>query len=160
MPVFVIGKNELVTSTKAFYTGTNLIAMAPLLGIVNPDPFMGISVHNDDVARVHVAALDPRIPGGSNFMCSSDGIQGCKWNDAIEVVKKNFPDAVAHGIFPLGGDQPTWTLKVDSSKTEEMFGFKFANYEEQVKSVAGHYVELAVKEARMAADGARDAIPA
>lgn len=36
----------------------------------------------------------------------------------------------------------TKRTKVDSSRTEKVFGFKFASYEEQVKSVTQQYLEL------------------
>jgi hypothetical protein len=39
-------------------------------------------------------------------------------------------------------------LRVDARKTEEVMGFKFLSYEEQVKSVVAHYIELKGEEAQ------------
>ncbi|ENH73594.1 hypothetical protein FOC1_g10002844 [Fusarium oxysporum f. sp. cubense race 1] len=82
--------------------------------------------------------------GNRNYLCSSGGIEGTKWEDAKDIVRRNFPKAVAIGIFPLEGSQPSRPIRLDSSDTEEAFGWKFASFEEQVKSVAAHYLCLFV----------------
>ena len=46
------------------------------------------------------------------------------------------------GVLPLGGKQPTKKVRLDASRTEEVFGIRFEGYETQVKSVAKHYLEL------------------
>jgi nucleoside-diphosphate-sugar epimerase len=143
MPSFVIGANELTTSIAEMRTkGTNRHALTPIVGVKNPNPNPGTTVFVDDVAKIEVLALDPRIPGGQNFLVSSGGLRGTTWNDAIDIVKRNFPDEAARGVWPLDGDQPTKRTMVDSSRTEEVFGFKLASYETQVKSVVAHYLEL------------------
>ncbi|KAI9738175.1 MAG: hypothetical protein M1834_008673 [Cirrosporium novae-zelandiae] len=142
MPVFIIGKSELVTSPNNITNGTNRAAMSPLLGLKNSYVTPSISVHVDDVAYAHVKALDPSVPGGQNFLLSSEGIKGTTWNDAIEIVKKHFPGEVKKGVFPLEGDVPTKQAKLDVTRTEKVLGLRFKSYEEQVISVAGHYVEL------------------
>lgn len=142
-PSFIIGANELTTTTANILNGTNAIALSPLLGAKNTTtPYPGASVHVNDVAKVHVLALDPKIvPFGSseNFITSSGGLEGTTWDDAIEIVKKNFPE---QKTFNLSGTQMTRTLKIDSSRTEEVFGIKFQGYEEQVTSVVKHYLEV------------------
>jgi nucleoside-diphosphate-sugar epimerase len=106
----------------------------------NPNPSTTVSV--DDVAKIEVLALDPKIPGGQNFLVSSGGTYSTTWNDSIDIVKRHFLEAVARGVWPLDGDQPTKRTKVDSSRAEEVFGFKLTDYETQVKSVVVHYLEL------------------
>jgi len=143
MPSFIIGANELTTSITEMRTkGTNRHALTPIVGVKNPNANPGTTVFLDDVAKIEVLALDPKIPGGQNFLISSGGLRGTTWNDSIDIVKRNFPEEVAKGVWPLDGDQPTKRTKVDSSRTEEVFGFKLADYETQVKSVVAHYLEL------------------
>ena len=142
MPSFIIGKNELVTDLKYITKGTNGPALRVLLGekasFANPST----TVYVNDVAEIEVRALDPKIAGNQKFLVSSGGIKGTTWDDVVEITKRNFPDAVKKNIFPLDGSQPTKSTKVDSSRTEEVFGIKLADYETQIKSIVGHYLEL------------------
>ena len=139
-PAFVIGKNELAGTRAEVLAGTNLAALAPVLGnTYGPTP--STSVFVNDVAKIHVLALDPKIPGGQFFLAVSEG-SNTKWEDSIDIVKKHFPKAVASGIFPLTGKNPTKRLIFDTKYTERTLGVEFASFEEQVKSVAGHYLEL------------------
>ena len=150
MPTFIIGKNELVTDLKDIGNGTNAFALAPIRGSKNP-PTLGVTVYLNDVAKVHVLALDPKIlkPGSyENFIVSSGGVEGTNFDDAIEIVKKSFPEAVEKNLFPLDGTQPAKKLRVNSERTEKVFGIKLAGYETQVKSVVQHYIDLAGAESR------------
>jgi nucleoside-diphosphate-sugar epimerase len=140
-PAFVIGKNELVTDVADITIGTNSSVMALVLGNKATNPSPGTSVHVDDVAFMHVKALDPQVPAGS-YVGNSDGYAGTVWQNATRIVAEHFPKAVARGVFPNDGLVPTRRLRVDARKTEEIMGFKFLSYEEQVKSVVGHYIEL------------------
>jgi nucleoside-diphosphate-sugar epimerase len=142
LPAFFIGKNELITSLDKVATGTNGMVLGPILGNKASDPLAGTTVFVNDVAKVQVLALNPKIEGNQNFMLSSEGVNGVKWDDAIEIVRRNFPEEVKKGVFKLDGTQPTTELKIDSARTEEVFGFKLASFEEQVKSIVGHYLEL------------------
>jgi nucleoside-diphosphate-sugar epimerase len=145
MPSFLIGKHELITDPKYITNGTNSATMGPLFGNKNPYPNPSTTVHINDVAKIEVKALDPKIPGNQNFLVSSGGLKRTNWQDCIDIVKKHFPEAAAKGIFPLGGEKPTKSTKVDSSKTEEVFGFKLQSYEDQVVSVAQHYLDILAK---------------
>lgn len=117
--------------------------MGPLFGSTRP-PIPGGSVHLDDVARLHVLALDPKVEDGQDFLAASQPLESFEWSDAARIIKKHFPKAAADGIFQLDHVEKVVTLqtKVDSTKAEKLFGFKFKNFEEQVQSVVGHYLEL------------------
>ena len=93
------------------------------------------------VARMHVLALDPKIPGGQFFLGVSEN-SNTRWEDSFDIVKKHFPEAVDHGTFPLSGKNPTKRLIFDNEYTRRTLGMVFASFEEQVKSVAEHYLEL------------------
>jgi nucleoside-diphosphate-sugar epimerase len=142
MPSFVIGKNELATTPQAVNAGSNSIAMNALVGIQSPVGMPGVAVHIDDVAKIHIAALDPKIEGNRNFGANCNGTEGIEWDSAIETVKRHFPKAVESGIFPLGGSQKSIRLQFDASETEKVLGFKFKSFEEQIISLAGWYAEV------------------
>ena len=101
MPSFVIGDNEMITDPKLISDGTVAAAMAQVLG---GDSGWGVvpstSVHVADVARLHVEALDPRIPGNQNFLAVSEGERGTRWEEAVDIVNRNVPGAVKKGVLP------------------------------------------------------------
>ena len=141
LPSFVIGKNELVSELKDITIGTNVAALSPILGNKSVTPIIGASVHLDDISLMHVKALDPKVPAG-DYIGNSDDYAGTVWQNATRIVAENFPKAVANGIFPNNGTSPTRRLRLNVRKTEDIMGFKFLSYEEQVKSVVAHYLEL------------------
>ncbi|KAK4085030.1 uncharacterized protein Triagg1_20 [Trichoderma aggressivum f. europaeum] len=145
-PVFVLGRDDTVTTAEQIIKGTNNLLMGPLFGSTRP-PIPGGSVHLDDVARLHVLALDPKVESGQDFLAASQPLEPFQWSDAASIIKKHFPKAAADGIFQLDNVEKVVTrqAKVDSTKAEKLFGFKFKNYEEQVQSVVSHYLELAGK---------------
>ena len=144
MPTFVIGRSELVqTPEEAVTQGTNKLALLAPLGNKLTTPTTGATVHVDDVARIHILSLDPKVEGGQNFSAHSGNWE---LDSASEIVKRRFPEAMAKGVFSVDGDVPSSKLLVDSSKTEEVLGFKFLDWESQVTSVAGHYLELVAKQ--------------
>lgn len=121
--------------------------MAAVLGRKSDVLTAGSSVSVHDTAKIHVLALDPKIEGNQNFITAGDGVEGVVWEDALEIVKRKFPEAVKSGVLPLGGKQPTRKVRVDAKRTEEVFGIKFEGLEEQVESVVGHYLKLVEVEA-------------
>jgi hypothetical protein len=147
MPSFIIGKKELVTDFYKVENGTNAFALAPIRGYVKPGT-PGTTVFLDDVAKVHVLALDKKVLDGDkpiydHFLTSSGGENGTTFDNAIEIVRKNFPKQTKQGLFPLTDTQPAKRLPIDSSRREAVFRIKLAWFEEQVNSVVKHYIELA-----------------
>jgi len=133
MPSFVVGENEMITDPKLIADGTVAAAMAQVLG---GDSGWGAvpstSVHVQDIARLHIESLDPKIEGNQSFLAVSEGERGTRWEEAIEIVSRNFPEAVKKGVLPNNGTAATKRTKVDCTRTEKVFGFKFQSYEEQV----------------------------
>ncbi|KAJ8098781.1 hypothetical protein POJ06DRAFT_142098 [Lipomyces tetrasporus] len=142
MPSFVFGKNELVTSVDDFAKGTNHLVFNQVLGIKNQMPLPGNTVYLDDVANLHVRSLDPSIPGNQDYLATSGGVEGNVFSDALDIVNKNFPDAVKQGILPNNGTQPTSKCLADASRTEKVFGFTFAGLDKQVTELAQNYIDL------------------
>ena len=146
MPSFIIGKNELAT-LETFLTGTNRVVFGQVLGAEAASPLPGTTIYLNDVAKVHVLALDPKTAGNQDFpMTSGVGVGGVHLADARDIVARKFPAEVAGGILPNKGSQPSLTIKIDSSKTEDTLGLKFAGLETQVEEVARHYLELLAEE--------------
>ena len=144
MPSYIIGRNELVTDVADFKKGTNKNVFDQVLGL-HKHALPGVTVWLDDIAALHVMSLDFKIPGNQNFLASSGGRDGITFSDALEVVAENYPEEVRKGVLPNNGTQPTMKLAFDSSKTEEVFGIKFAGIERQVVDVVSHYLELVEK---------------
>ena len=145
MPSFFIGKNELITDAADILSGTNRVAFSPVLGYKADGALPGAMSHVDDVAKVHVLALDPKVEGGQNFGLMSGGVNGNDWGTSVDIVKKHFPEAVKDGRLPADGTQPTKKFLYDTSETDRILGIKQKSYEEQVVSVTEHYLELLEK---------------
>ena len=139
-PSFIQGRNDFASSVRDVLSGTNAVTLGIALG-QRVGPFPGASVHLHDVARVHVQALEPRIPGNTSYILS----QEICWNDVKEIVKKEFPTSVMDRLLPNNGSAVTIDLDVDTSLTEAFFGFKYISFEEQVKSILCHYLEVKAK---------------
>lgn len=75
--------------------GTNAVAFGQVLDknmMHSPSP--GTMIHMNDVAKLHILALDPSVKGHQNFIAGSGGVAGQVWGDAIEIVNQQFPEAV------------------------------------------------------------------
>ncbi|KAI9766013.1 MAG: hypothetical protein M1840_007020 [Geoglossum simile] len=136
-PSFVLGRNDLAMNTREALQGTNAIILGIVLGRTLGSN-ASASVHNEDVAMAHVQALSSDIPGNTSYILS----QRARWGDVKGIVQREFPDAVQKRILPNCGSAETHEVAVDTSLTEETFGFTHLGFEEQVKSVVGHYLEL------------------
>jgi nucleoside-diphosphate-sugar epimerase len=136
-PGFVLGKNELATTAVETMKGTNAVVLAMLLG-KKFGPYAGATVHVQDVARVHVKALMPTIPGNESYILS----QPARWNDAKEIAKHAFPEAFERRVLTGAGNVDTAVIPIDSSLTERIFGIRLQTFESQVESTVGHFLEL------------------
>jgi nucleoside-diphosphate-sugar epimerase len=138
LPSLVVGRNELNDGPEQVASGGNATPMGVLLETKNDIPTLGVSVHVDDVARAHIDALRPSIPGNRNYIFSVD----TTWDDAKDIARRHFREAVQKRVLPLVGSQPSRPLHFDTSETEAIFGWRLSSFEEQIKSVAGQYVDL------------------
>ncbi len=147
LPSYVQGRNELVTRKEDVHNGSNDVMVDLVLGSKSALPRRASTVFVDDVAKVEVMALDSKVvKSGEDFVAAgSPSGKSVTWNNVTEIARRLFPEAVQSGILPLGGNQETIEASYDVSKTEEVFGIKFAGLETQVKSLVGQYVELASK---------------
>lgn len=144
LPGWIFGADELATTVQDFESSsTNSVLLGFLRGGQSDVPSNSNSVLLDDVAQMHVLALDPKIPGNQAFVAAADGLNGMAWEDGINVLKENFPDAIAKGLVKTTGKQPTITIRIDAKKTEDTFGIKLAGFDQQVKSLVNQWIEVA-----------------
>ncbi|QIX00613.1 hypothetical protein AMS68_006130 [Peltaster fructicola] len=146
MPTFVVGANELATTVQEIDAGSNAFFLGPILGKKNEQGTLTGVCHLDDVAAVHIAALDPKLRGNLNFGVNYDYKQGFKWDDTIDIARKEFPDAVKAGILPLGGHCGDVFLKFDTSETERILSIKFKTPSEMGRNILQQYVQAAQAE--------------
>lgn len=143
MPCHVLGKSELATTVDDILSSSNGPILRAILGEDGFLPLPGTTVYLDDIAKIHVLALNTeKIPGSQNFIASSGGVDGIQFNEYQEIVKQYFPEEVANGILANNGNQPTKSLRIDASNTEMTFGIKFQEYEKQVLSIVENYLDI------------------
>jgi hypothetical protein len=119
---YVLGRNIHATTTEQLYDGTNMNAVFLLTGGSDPavPPEIGLAVHVDDVASLHVLALDRsqinKTEQVQNFFLSKGEPDPSKlclqdktkpltntditWNDVPKIAAEKFPEAVASGRLP------------------------------------------------------------
>jgi nucleoside-diphosphate-sugar epimerase len=148
-PSLVIGPDETVTDgPQSLIKGSNAFILGPALGAPTMGVFPCVTVHVDDVAAMHVAALDTsRVKGNEDYLAnaqSSMGDDGIEWSSAFDIIRNHFPSECASGTFKVDETERPATVRllVDQSKAEMMFGIKFKNFEEQVLELAAQYIQL------------------
>ncbi|KAG5985010.1 hypothetical protein E4U55_002117 [Claviceps digitariae] len=142
LPVFVLGRDEKITDADTLCRrGTNSLLLGPLLGIRQCPPLGGSSVHVNDVAEMHVRALDDTVQGNEDFIAAAGAME---WADSFDIIKRRFPREYIDGEFPFNNDvRPTTSaINADNSKARRILGMEFKSFEEQVVSLVDQYLEL------------------
>lgn len=131
------GRDDLQTTLKSML---NAIIMSLAPGKQRDAPRPCLSVHNDDVARAHVQALDPKIPAGTYNLSRSNG-ESIDWTAVPSLVERLFPAAVKDGMLnPQKAKAMTVAIRMTSAKGTTTFGFEFSAIEKQVKRVVCQYL--------------------
>ena len=160
LPTHVLGRQELATSALDLLDTTNR-AVVELLGSRRESfTYPTQTVHADDVGRLHVAALKPRIPGNCCYINTSSGPGDRGWQSLLHAVKQEFPEAIespeaddgSHGdedgqraVAPksvMTGEEAVW---FDASETERIFQLKHQDCKKQVWDVVEQHLELTGK---------------
>ncbi|KAG6028719.1 hypothetical protein E4U41_000600 [Claviceps citrina] len=145
LPVMIIGRDDTVTDVDTITRkGTNSLVLGHVLGaprFKRIPSLVGSTVHVDDVARMHVLALDRAVEGGQDFIATAGPVH---WADAFDIVRRRFPRECGEGVFPLDDAARPTTIEVaaDNAKAKRVLGMQFKSFEEQLVSVVGHYLEL------------------
>ena len=139
MPGYVLGRKELATSAEEVLEGSNGYPFSLIFKGPAPYSVPGATIHEDDVALVHVDAL--KLPGKKN---RDFGVTGdFDPNEVFGILQKHFPDAVAEGIFKKPTEKQQFHhFNWDASETEKVFKIKFKSLEEQVVTVAQQFLQL------------------
>ncbi|MCJ1371108.1 hypothetical protein MMC20_002323 [Loxospora ochrophaea] len=155
VPGWVIGPSELPKNQKEAFDGFNtnsvllwmftpLYRLNAVLGVPNDEdaPLTGTQLHIDDCAEVHVRAIKVTFSGKMrSYLLCSDGKYGANYEDALDIVKKNFPD-VAQKIIP-DAHFGTIKTKMDATPAEkELLGRPFQTYEQMVLDTIAWYKDL------------------
>ncbi|EHK46859.1 hypothetical protein TRIATDRAFT_217178 [Trichoderma atroviride IMI 206040] len=139
LPGDIYGPNELVTNPDdMLQMGTNRILLTPVVG-GHYDPSASTTIHLDDVANAHIAALRPEMPTNRLYLLHSGGVSGNQVEDLFEIVRRNFPDDVEKALAN-NGTVSTFRLPVDASESERTLGFQYLGYEKQVTDVVAYYL--------------------
>ncbi|KAK2595348.1 hypothetical protein QQS21_006948 [Conoideocrella luteorostrata] len=141
VPGYVFGRNELAVDAAMMQTqnSSNNFLMMGMLGGRLPFPIHGAFVHIDDLAEVHlrVLFLDPAAGSLTDYGVATK----VNYDDIFEYVEKEFPKAVAEGVFKRGA-VPTLPVEYDSSETEKLLGErKLQSFGSAVADVAAQYLE-------------------
>ncbi|KAI0006840.1 putative 3-beta hydroxysteroid dehydrogenase/isomerase [Xylariaceae sp. FL0662B] len=139
MPTFVFWPNKLSRTVEEFNKGSNDILLNHILG-KSKNPLLTVSVHIDDVAKLHVLSLKSSIPIG-RYLLDSEGASGTNWSEALPFVKKYFLESIGK-VFVGEAEVHPIKIRINNSKAEQAFGIKFKNFEEQVNDTAGFYLGL------------------
>lgn len=159
---YVIGRNVHANTTEQLFEGTNAVFLALLTGNSDPStpPELGQAVHVDDVALLHVLALDQaRVEnsnGIENFFVSESKHTAhpqrdenlltrvdIVWDDVTKIAAEKFPSAVASGRLPATGTKKSKPGIADSSKAEKLLGRKVKTIEDMVTDLTNQYLEVA-----------------
>lgn len=145
-PAFIEGHDALVKTPEEAMKGTNGVILRVAKGIKAPFALPGNSVHNDDVARLHVEALDrAKIPAGAYLASANtprNTLDGSRWETINDLIAKYFPEQIKSGVLDNTGFQPSIAHKIDSSKTEKTFGWELQEFGPQVQSVVQMYLDV------------------
>ncbi|KAL8849560.1 MAG: hypothetical protein Q9221_005494 [Calogaya cf. arnoldii] len=159
MPALIIGHDELAKTTKQFLDGSNQSSNFQVLRHLRGEKVLtklpSQTVHIDDVARAHTVAVktgaaDIAKRGGAfedYFWVTAGGTNGTPWNKAKDIMEKDYKVAVGKGWLSLEGKQPNTKLQVETFP-KETFGFEFANFDKQIRSMLDQWVALSAKEGK------------
>jgi nucleoside-diphosphate-sugar epimerase len=145
-PGAIGGADDRATSTADLFDNTPLFSlrMSPVLGERHPAAASMVSCPVDvcDVAKAHVDAINPTVPGNVNYILSSNSPEGVEWDSMIDIARKYWPDRCGSKELPLGGTLPTLRWRVDALETERAFGWRFLIFEESTKAMIDQYLAL------------------
>jgi nucleoside-diphosphate-sugar epimerase len=138
MPGFVFGAHELATEKDAGTHGSNKILMSILGKKGRTEGCVGTVVHVDDVARIHVQALDQELVVGNKSFLATSLTEDL--DEAKEIVRRCYREEVERGVLECEGSKKTCGLRIDMGATE-VFG-PYLSYERMVRSVVDEFLSF------------------
>lgn len=86
----------------------------------------------DDVAKVHIKALDSSVPGNTRYIMYSHNISA---NQIARAIRAKYPSLKARIPIPRSDDAAPATAKFDKSKADGVFGASWRGLEQSVYAV-------------------------
>lgn len=142
LPSVVFGPDDWAIDLDTFFVGTRAMIVPIVKGQHMQFPLVGTPVLVDDVARAHIDAIRPSVPGNRDYILSSDGLEGIEWNSIFDIARKYFPQEIEDGLLQCTGSLPTRKWRLDVSETEKAFGWQCTSFEETVRRQLELYVVL------------------
>lgn len=144
-PAYVIGRDELATSTADLMKSSNSMILRLATGATQPGPaeFCGFT-HVDDISLMQVIALDKaKVSGNQGYLfCTNETYAECS-----EIIAKEFPEEIKSGLLPNTGTVESQQVKIDVERESHTFrDIKFHGIESMVRDTVQQYVELAKAE--------------
>lgn len=160
MPGFVVGRQELATSSKDFLTSSNRALLLPVVGgtvsYTGTRTYISPTAHLSDVVDLHLFCLGSEyLEGKKEWNFAIAGTMGDGGFKSIpEIARALFPDAFIDGRLRQAQDErgrdtgkgKVLVYDVDREGAEIVLGRKMKGVEQQVKDVVGQYLELLSKE--------------
>jgi nucleoside-diphosphate-sugar epimerase len=147
LPAVVVGPNPLYKSADEMLAGgaSNALMLRMAVGNRDTNPFPMGTVGLSDVARIHVAALDPAaVAGNDTFVLDA---RRPSYDEFKDIIAKHFPEAVKNGTFSMEGTWNSFPVKTDVSHTVKTFG-PLDSYESDAVALAQQYLDLRAKESK------------
>ncbi|KKP04897.1 reductase [Trichoderma harzianum] len=142
VPPWIWARDELSKDKETILrSGSNVILLSLVTGKQFGFGVIGNAAYGEDVARAHVVALDPDVPGNRKYVINREIV----WNDAITMAKQLYPEAFEDGRLKAGNCL-SFVIKWDISETENELRIKPQSLETMIQSVVGQYLELLDKE--------------
>jgi hypothetical protein len=140
LPSLILGANYLAEKKSDDLTTTVGTLITLMQGQKSTVPSLPQSFAVEDLATLVLLSISDmeRIPAGRYLAATPER----EWSVAKDVVKEKFRKELEAGIISLDGEQGGSGFKMNCKPTEELFGFKFKSFEEQIEGSLRHYFTL------------------
>lgn len=137
------GASELYETVKDMQNEYNKQTINTALGNIDKGPKMMAQVLLQDVAKLHVIALDLKaVRSMENLVAVANDGRGISWDEIADIVKRCYPKEVEAGILRPTKGQQDYMVHVDVRSTEKASGAKFSEATSIVRSVIDQYLQL------------------
>lgn len=137
------GASELHEKVEDMENGFNKATIDTALGKIIEFPKRTAQILQQDVARVHVLALDDKLVRNlENLVVDANDGRGKPWDEMAEIIKRCYPRQVEDGILqPIKGQEDS-TKRYDVRSTQKALGVGFSDAVCIVRSVVDQYLQL------------------
>ena len=143
LPGLMQGASELHETAEEMEQGFNKATIDTALGKIIGMPKRTAQILQQDVARVHVLALDHKLVRNlDNLVVVANDGRGIPWDEMVETIKRCYPKEVEDGILRPTKGQQNSTKRYDVRSTHQVLGVGFSDAVCIVRSVMDQYLQL------------------